>query len=321
MIIRKNIRSLSDSEKKSFIDSLLELKRRGEYDKYVHWHHGVMVPTVHCDEPQDPDYRNGAHLGPAFLPWHPEMLMQLEAELRGISPDVALPYWDWTEDAANPAGSPVWRTDLMGGNGDPSDQFRVKDGPFAYSGGQWEVPEYPEDDLPGKGLKRQFGQWVGSLPTVADLQMAMRESLYDTPPFDSGPYTRGFRNRLEGWVTQRGDPQVTTPGSQLHNRVHLWIGGNMLAMTSPEDPVFFLHHCFIDKVWADWQAQMKLDKPKWAPHYAPMRCGPEGHNVGDLINPWGERSIRQVLDIAKLGYQYSPSRELVRSPFKSPFMA
>ena len=23
--------------------------------------------------------------------------------------------------------------------------------------------------------------------------------------------------------------------------------------TSPNDPVFFMHHCFVDKIWADWQ--------------------------------------------------------------------
>ncbi|HEX5847186.1 MAG TPA: tyrosinase family protein, partial [Rhodoplanes sp.] len=27
----------------------------------------------------------------------------------------------------------------------------------------------------------------------------------------------------------------------------------MAPMTSPNDPVFFLHHCFVDKAWADWQ--------------------------------------------------------------------
>ena len=51
----------------------------------------------------------------------------------------------------------------------------------------------------------------------------------------------------------RGDSRVKTVGSQLHNRVHLWVGGNMAPMTSPNDPVFFLHHCFVDKAWADWQ--------------------------------------------------------------------
>lgn len=116
----------------------------------------------------------------------------------------------------------------------------------------------------------------------------------------------GFRNRIEGWITQRGDPRVTTPGSQLHNRVHLWVGGNMAPMTSPNDPVFFLHHCFIDKVWADWQAVQRIENPDAAPHYAPERGGPPGHNLDDQIRPW-QRKIQDVLEISQLGYAYEPS--------------
>lgn len=26
-------------------------------------------------------------------------------------------------------------------------------------------------------------------------------------------------------------------------------------MTSPNDPVFWLHHAFLDKIWADWMAR------------------------------------------------------------------
>ncbi|CRM37357.1 Tyrosinase [Pseudomonas sp. 31 R 17] len=322
MNIRKEIRTLSGTEWLDFLNTLLALKARGDgkdgYNKYIHWHHEVMVPTVHPDEPQDPDYRNGAHLGPAFLPWHREMLLQLEADLQAIKPGMTLPYWDWTLDAADPRNSLVWK--LMGGDGDATDEFRVQDGPFAHRYGNWPVPAYPEDDLPGPGLKRQFSQWVTSLPTAADVKMAMNEGLYDEPNYNASPFNRGFRNRLEGWITQKGDPQVSTPGSQLHNRVHLWIGGNMLAMTSPEDPVFFLHHCFIDKIWADWQAQMKLDKPDLAPHYCPMQDGPAGHNYDDVIKPW-QRRIRDVMDITTLGYAYEPGVPLTKRPFKSPFMA
>lgn len=324
MNIRKEIRTLSPSEKLTFTNALLKL-REGEagasqYDKYVHWHHAVMQPTVHPYEPQDPDYRNGAHLGPAFLPWHREMLLQLESELQAIDSNITLPYWDWTLDAAEPEKSPVWSADLMGGNGDANDGFNVQIGPFAYRYGGWPVPGYPQDGLPGPGLKRQFSTLVNSLPTADDLKMAMNEGLYDEPNYNASPFNRGFRNRLEGWITQKGDPQVTTPGSQLHNRVHLWIGGNMLAMTSPEDPVFFLHHCFIDKIWADWQAQMMLDKPSLAPHYCPMQDGPSGHNYDDVIKPWARR-IRDVMDITALGYAYEPASPLTKRPFKSPFMA
>jgi len=82
----------------------------------------------------------------------------------------------------------------------------------------------------------------------------------------------------------------------------------MEPMTSPNDPVFFLHHCFVDKIWADWQVQQDND---WkengyagkAPRYNPSSGGPEGHNLGDVLRPWVHKII-DVLDIAMLGYTY-----------------
>jgi hypothetical protein len=34
---------------------------------------------------------------------------------------------------------------------------------------------------------------------------------------------------------------------------HRWTGGDMESMRSPADPLFFLHHCNIDRLWAIWQ--------------------------------------------------------------------
>ena len=322
MKLRKNIRSLTSAEKQKFVAACLELKATGQYDKYVHQHHHIMVPTVLPHEPNDPNYRNGAHRGPSFLPWHRAFLLQFEADLQAIDPSITVPYWDWTEDVLDPLNSPVWDDDFMGGNGVESDEWRVANGAFAFKNGNWYVPSYPDDGLPGLGLKRQFGLVVNSLPTPKDLQMAMRESLYDTPPYDSSHCVRGFRNRLEGWITQRGDPQVETSGSQLHNRVHLWMGGNMLLMTSPDDPVFFLHHCFVDKVWADWQALMARVNNQWSPHYAPLLNGPEGHSYHDVLKPWTLK-ISEVMDIEALDYEYeqAPGESAVCLPRnKSPFL-
>lgn len=303
MLVRKNVRSLSAPEREAFVNALLELKAKGKYDKFVHWHHHVMQPAVLPFEPRDTNYRNGAHRGPAFLPWHREFLSQLETALRTIDSTVSIPYWNWTEDSTDPASSPVWAEDFMGGNGVETDEWRVAKGPFAHANGDWPVPDYSEEGLPGPGLKRSFGQFIDSVPTPADLQLALREGFYDTPPYNPSPFTIGFRNRLEGFITQRGDNRVATTGSQLHNRVHVWVGGNMLLMTSPDDPVFFLHHCFIDKVWADWQELQRVNNPDGSPHYAPLQDGPPGHNIDDDIRP-GTRTIRQVLDIAALGYTY-----------------
>lgn len=342
MIVRKNLTSLSSSERAAYVAAVLELKKKGVYDKYVHWHHHVMVPTVLPYEPRDANYRNGAHLGPAFLPWHREFLMQFEHDLRTIDSSLTIPYWDWTADAAlkDPKTASIWQDDFMGGDGKESDEWRVQTGPFAYKNGKWPVPPYPDQDLPGNGLKRQFAVIVPDLPTEDDLALAMAEIYYDTPNFNRTPFTIGFRNRIEGWITQRGDPRVRTTSSQLHNRVHLWVGGSMTPMTSPDDPVFFLHHCFIDKVWADWQAQQKVENPDAAPHYAPEEDGPPGHNLVDTLKPW-THSVADVLDIAKLGYSYEaastekttrtktmalrvPAGEPARLPGnarKSPFLA
>ena len=308
MITRKSVHSLSAAEKATFVRALLELKRRGRYDEYVHWHHHVMVPSVLPSEPRDANYRNGAHRGPSFLPWHREFLMQVEADLRSIEPSAFVPYWDWTRDAKlpDPTKAPIWDVDFLGGNGLELDEWRVQDGSFAHKAGGWPVPAYPDDDLPGPGLKRQFARMLPTLPTEDDLKLAMNEIFYDTPNYDQTPFTVGFRNRLAGWITVRGDSRVKTVGSQLHNRVHLWVGGNMAPMTSPNDPVFFLHHCFVDKVWADWQEVQKKNNPDGTPHDAPLRDGPPGHNFGDQLKPW-TRAVRDVLDIGVLGYGYEPS--------------
>ncbi|CAC5417276.1 unnamed protein product [Mytilus coruscus] len=37
---------------------------------------------------------------------------------------------------------------------------------------------------------------------------------------------------------------------QSHNWVHVWVGGNMMSIErSPSDPMFYMHHAFIDCVW------------------------------------------------------------------------
>jgi hypothetical protein len=78
------------------------------------------------------------------------------------------------------------------------------------------------------------------LPTKSELEWALKDHAYDVAPWDS-TVTRGFRNKLEGWGTGRGSASWRN-----HNRVHRWVGGAMLGGASVNDPVFLLHHAFID---------------------------------------------------------------------------
>ena len=102
------------------------------YDDFVWAHHQVMMQG-----PNDPSGPNYAHRGPAFGPWHRELLKLFEQELRNAvgDPDLSLPYWDWTKDqtAADP-GFP-FTPDFLGGDGaaNPSDKVTV--GAFSQASG------------------------------------------------------------------------------------------------------------------------------------------------------------------------------------------
>jgi tyrosinase len=71
------------------------------------------------------------------------------------------------------------------------------------------------------------------------MRTALTRATYDQAPWDRS--VGGFRNRLEGWQP-----------FGLHNRVHVWVGGDMAPATSPNDPVFYLNHCNVDRIWEKW---------------------------------------------------------------------
>jgi len=97
------------------------------------------------------------------------------------------------------------------------------------------------------------------------------------------------------------------------------VGGHMLAMTSPNDPIFFLHHANVDRLWAKWQINHPGDS-----NYP--TTGNSGHALNDLMWPWDGgasstnsaraqpfmplvdatdlRRPRDVLDIEALNYTY-----------------
>jgi tyrosinase len=265
MGVRKNIRSLTAMEMQRFVSALIQLKASGTYDTYVAAHMNAM---------------HHAHRGPAFLPWHREFLRRLERDLQGIDPSVTIPYWDWTTD--NTTTSLPWHVELLGGDGRPSDR-QVTDGPFARSGGHWPI----DVDAPPDFLRREMGVRAASLPSSAEVATVLAVTPYDSAPWDTSP-VNSFRNQLEGWR-----------GPNIHNRVHVWVGGSMYPMSSPNDPVFFLHHCNIDRLWAQWQATHPTEG------YQPVAGGPSGHNLNDPMDPWGgTTTVAGVLDHRALGYTY-----------------
>lgn len=86
--------------------------------------------------------------------------------------------------------------------------------------------------------------------------------------------------------------QNTLEAAPFHNRLHVLVGGTMVTSASPADPVFWLHHAFIDKTWADWQV---------------LHPGVNPPNIADVLQPPPimTRTVAQVLDTRSLGYIYT----------------
>lgn len=295
MAIRKNIRSLTTTEKADFINACLALKDNNKAGNK--WNEFVLIhsQTSTIFTPSNSS-RTQPHGGPAFLAWHRYHLHLLELALQEVSgnSNIGVPYWDWTQDTTNPFNSPLWSDDLMGGNGDTSDgSYVVKTGPFGFS--QWTIINeagnpvtYPDNRFTG-GLKRRFGNDISSLPTINEVNNAVWIRNYDSSPY-SNTSTNSARNAIEGFIN-----------TQLHNRVHRWVGQTMRTSGAPNDPLFYLHHSMIDRMWCRWQSGNGLTA------YAPNSGGPFRHNLNDPMLPW-DITPNQMLNYNNLGYSYDSLR-------------
>ena len=233
------------------------------YDFFVFWHARTMMMLT----PPDQSDRNAAHSGPAFLPWHRYMLLRFETYLREAVGDdnFRLPYWDWSADAERtvPRRSPVWSTSRLG-------RFARAD--FVVRVGMNGAGQVVRTN---RRLQRALAQ-AGELPIREDVQLVVaEESEYDVEPYNSD--SPGFRNNLEGWV-----------GPNVHNMVHVWVGGDMGLATSPNDPAFYLHHCNVDRIWSAWQVR----RPEAS--YQPAADAPEAllfHRAGDALYTFFDEQV------------------------------
>ncbi len=84
-----------------------------------------------------------------------------------------------------------------------------------------------------------------------------------------------------------------------HNSVHMITGGKMGDIeTAPLDPLFWLHHCNVDRVWATWQRHHYDDPPEqW-----------QNEVIEGFVDARGKAvprtTARTLLDIKELGYGY-----------------
>ncbi len=85
-------------------------------------------------------------------------------------------------------------------------------------------------------LGRNLASGTNALPTLAELVSIQSMTDFANSNF---PNDGGYSNQLE-----RQSP---------HTGAHIWTGGFMPTTASPADPVFYFHHSWVDKLWAEWE--------------------------------------------------------------------
>jgi Common central domain of tyrosinase len=223
--IRRNIATVSQEERDRFLAALLALQQKLYPDNVSYW---FKQDQIHAN--------THVHFCPAFLPWHRELVNRLEGLLQEVDPQLSLHYWDFTQDPRNaPDGqggfvnlfSPVlpFMGNAQGDMGEPFLSAGFYGGPGPYRddpGGN------PSD--PPQSITRQVGV-NGPLISVADQTTALQA--LDFVAFD---------NEMEG------------SGVNVHAQAHNYIGGTLLdPHTSFRDPVAYLLHSNIDRLFAMWQ--------------------------------------------------------------------
>jgi len=126
------------------------------------------------------------------------------------------------------------------------------------------------------------------------------------------PWLKTFTPTVDGVVNKRNflTSSITTPGRiadlmkfktypdfthelevDPHNQGHVALGPPMEDVpTAPSDPIFWMHHGEVDRVWAEWQAKF--------PGKGPILTGKDA-----IMDPWTD-TVASLDSISKLGYEY-----------------
>ncbi|KAI4609926.1 hypothetical protein J4E83_008490 [Alternaria metachromatica] len=267
--IRKEWRTLNATEQNAYIDAVQCLKRapskgtevfstlKTRFDDFVALHinatrGGQDVPSLANDPESAANITiYGIHTVGVFLPWHRYAIWVFESVLRSeCNYTGAQPYWDWTLDNpstnANGSISPSPVLKAFGGDGSGTDGC-IKDGPFA---GNTSLNIGPVESLASnpRCLTRavDFDLFNGSTGWE-DIYPATMEAknYYQLQAF------------IDGLSFVKDEDKIRTSAFQSpHGLGHMAIGGDISDIySSPNDPLFWLHHCQLDYMWTLWQSR------------------------------------------------------------------
>jgi hypothetical protein len=185
--------------------------------------HGTFDSATTPQEMQS--WNNCEHGSYYFLSWHRMYLYFFDRILRAAAgdPNLVLPYWNWTDPAQRTLPLP----------------FRQ---PANASNSLFIAP-------PGRPAALDGGTASLGAGTV-DFSVAFADVNFDSPTGSGASFGGQIAAPMQ-FNGPHGDFE-----SQPHDVVHVALGGLMDDPdTAAQDPIFWLHHANIDRMWNRWLAQ------------------------------------------------------------------
>ena len=239
--IRRNILAVSAAKRQRFVFELVKLNSHFYPGSRTDFPAGGVTYWFKMDEIHQATHVHG---GAAFLPWHRELCNYFETLLRQIELDLSLHYWDWTQDI-----SPLFPLfgDMNGQAGKP--WLRANFYNLTAADDKWR-----DEAVHGNPFTPT---WTGSYAlhaNPADPPKDRARNVQSGTPPTGTPNWPGDAQFTGAATFSDFDSLMQGPAANAHSAAHRWLGlGN--AHTSFRDPIVFLLHSNVDRLWATWQTQ------------------------------------------------------------------
>lgn len=257
--VRRNVAHLTEAERVAFAQALRDVDMQAYADGVSYW-----------DKQDQIHEGTHNHNGNSFVPWHRELVNRFEKLLQLVNPDMALHYWDWTQD------------------------------PRAADDGQGGTVNLCTDATLGTANGTVVGT-LGSLHNSGNASGA-RPSFggpFTLPPViitrDCAPGAPGVASDAAILASSDGLPQAQQWSAfrqaleSSHGTAHGFFGsGNIFnPHTAFEDPFVFLLHSNVDRLFAMWQTmpgeEWRLDPDQV---YGDQKDTADSRGILHPLQPW-----------------------------------
>lgn len=257
--IRRNVAHLSIAERQAFAQALRDVDLQNYADGVSYW-----------DKQDQIHEGTHNHDGNSFVPWHRELVNRFEKLIQQVNPDMALHYWDWTQDPRAADDGQGGVVDLM-----TDATFGTANGAVAgtlaplHNGGN------------AAGARPTFGG-----PFTLPPANITRGCAPGAPPVPSDANIVGSSDGIaqaQQWTSFR------TALESAHDSAHIFFGSGSIfdPHSAFEDPFVFLLHANVDRLFAMWQAQpgqeWRLDPDQV---YGDQKDTSDSRGILQTLQPW-----------------------------------